>query len=258
MPDQDRKPTGAQSLHRAAALLRALARRNQVGVRMSDVTAELGLERPTAHRLLKALIDEGLARQDPDTRRYYLGSFVYELGLLAEPHFPLREVAAPSLKHLALISGDTVFMAIRAGNDALCIDRHAGSFPVKAFTVDIGSRIPLGAGCGGLAILAALPGDEAAGIMARNASRLSGYTSLTPDELTALVSRTIEHGYALNRQRAPGVVALGVALRNSDGGVAGSISIAAIESRLPQERIEYLIGLIQIEVRKIEKALVFR
>ncbi len=251
----DRKTTGAQSIHRAASLLKSLGQRAQAGMRITDLCTALALERPTVHRLLQALIDEGLARQDPATRRYYLGSTLYELGLLAEPHFPLRDWAAASLKHLAHESGDTVFTAVRAGNDALCIDRQAGSFPVKAFTVDIGSRIPLGVGCGGLAMLAALPPDEADSIMADNAPRLAAYTSLSPHAIKDLVAEARERGYAINPRRAAGVVALGMALRHPDGGVAGSLSIAAIESRLPPERIETLLHLVQRAVRKIEKSM---
>lgn len=42
-------------------------------------------------------------------------------------------------------------------------------------------------------------------------------------------------------------------VRYTDGGLAGSISIAAIESRLPPERIEKIARLLPTEVRKIEK-----
>jgi DNA-binding IclR family transcriptional regulator len=235
--------------------LRALAQRSQSGARMADIARDLGLERPTVHRLLKALMIEGLARQDPTTRRYQLGGFIYELGLLAEPRFPLRELAGPSLALLAEETGDTVFVAVRGGNDALCIERKAGSFPVKAFTVDVGSRIPLGVGCGGLAMLAALPEEEATSILDYNAPRLPDFTALSADELARLVVAARERGYAVNANRAPGIIAIGMAVRNPDGGLAGSLSIAAIESRLPPERLERAARLLRGEVRKIEKAI---
>lgn len=258
MSETEGRASGAQSVHRAAAVLRALARRNQVGIRMTDLAKELGLEHPTVHRLLKALVAEGLAQQDPTTRRYGLGSFVYELGLAAEPRFPLKDLVAPSLRFLAAETGDTAFSAVRAGNDALCIDRQAGSFPVKAFTIEVGGRIPLGVGCGGLAMLAALPPDEADAVMAFNAPRLSEFTDTTSDELAALVSDARRRGYAFNPRRAAGVIALGMALRDADGGIAGSVSIAAIEKRFTPERVEPVLRLVQGEVRKIEKALASR
>ncbi len=247
-------PAGTQSIRRAAAVLRALAQRSQSGARMADIAREAGLERPTAHRILQGLIAEGLARQQPGTRKYHLGPFVYELGLLAEPRFHLREMAQLAVEAIAEQTGDTVFLAVRGGNDAICIERRAGSFPIKAFTVDVGSRIPLGVGCGGLAMLAALPEEETRSVLEHNAPRLASFSDMTADELSSLAAQARRRGYAVNPNRAPGIVAMGMALRNPDGGLAGSISIAAIESRLPPERIEKIARLLRGEIRKIEKA----
>jgi DNA-binding IclR family transcriptional regulator len=255
MPDTDSKPTGTQSIGRAAAVLRALALRSQSGARMADIARETGLERPTAHRILQGLIAEGMASQNEDTRRYHLGPFIYELGLLAEPRFHLRELARPAIDLLADQTGDTVFAAVRGGNDALCVERKAGSFPIKAFTVDVGSRIPLGIGCGGIAMLAALPEEEAESILAYNAPRLAAYGDLTASQLAELVAAARSRGYAVNPHRAPGIAAIGMAVRRADGSLAGSISIAAIESRLPPERSEKIARLLRTEIRKIEKML---
>lgn len=245
---------GVQSIRRAASVLRTLAQRSQSGARMVDITRETGLIHATAHRILQGLIAEGLASQNPATRRYHLGPYVYELGLLAEPRLALSGIAEQSVDLLAERTGDTVFAAVRAGGDALCIRRKAGSFPIQAFTIDVGARIPLGVGCGGLAMLSALPEEEAESIMAANAPRLASFTSLEPQALVRLVGEARVRGYAVNASRAPGVVAVGVAVRGPDGALAGSLSVAAIESRLSTERIEHVARLLRAEARRIEKA----
>jgi len=43
------------------------------GIRLVDLALQMGLERPTAHRLLKALMQEGMLVQQAGTRRYSLG-----------------------------------------------------------------------------------------------------------------------------------------------------------------------------------------
>ena len=53
-----------QSLDRAAAILHVLAERHRGGARLADVTSATGLSRSTAHRLLSALVQLGLAEQD--------------------------------------------------------------------------------------------------------------------------------------------------------------------------------------------------
>lgn len=249
------KPNGTQSIGRAAAVLRALALRSQSGARMADIARETGLERPTAHRILQGLIAEGMASQSEVTRRYHLGPFIYELGLLAEPRFHLREIARQAIEFLADQTGDTVFLAVRGGNDALCIERKAGSFPIKAFTVEVGSRMPLGIGCGGVAMLAALAEEEADSILKFNAPRLAEYGDMTVAQLAEFVAAARSRGYAINPHRAQGIAALGMAVCHADGGLAGSISIAAIESRLPPERIEKIAPTLRAEIKKIEKML---
>lgn len=245
---------GVQSIRRAASVLRVLAQRSQSGARMVDITRETGLIHATAHRIVQGLMAEGLASQNAATRRYHLGPYVYELGLLAEPRLAFGGVVEQAVDVLAERTGDTVFAAVRAGGDALCIRRQAGSFPIKAFTIDVGARTPLGVGCGGVAMLAALPEEEAATIMAANASRLSAFTSLEAPELARLVAEARVRGYAVNTSRAPGVVAIGVAVHGADGVLAGSLSVAAIESRLPPERVEQVAKLLRTEARRIEKA----
>lgn len=254
MKEASSKPAGTQSIQRAAAVLRTLALHSQAGARMADIARETGLERPTAHRFLQGLIAEGLAYQHPVSRRYLPGPLLYELGLSAEPRFRIQDLAQPALKLLAEETGDTVFLAVRAGPDALCIDRKEGSFPIKAFPIDVGTRIPLGVGAGGLAMLAALPEEETQSILAYNVARLANFGDLTIAELAGLVAAARKRGYAINPTRAPGVAAFGLAIRNPDGGLAGSISIAAIESRLPPDRIDKLARLIRSEIRKLEKS----
>ena len=44
---------------------------------------------------------------------------------------------------------------------SICSARALGDYPIKALTLDVGIRRPLGVGAGGLAILCALPEAEA-------------------------------------------------------------------------------------------------
>ena len=64
---------GAQSLHRAIALLRAVARHNDKGARLSHLSREVNLHIATARRLLTVLTMEGLTTYDPLSKHYRLG-----------------------------------------------------------------------------------------------------------------------------------------------------------------------------------------
>jgi len=251
-----RSPSGTQSIQRAARLLRELAARNRQGMRLIDVAQSSGLRRPTVHRMLKCLAAENLVSQDPQSRRYFLGPLVFELGITAGPRFNIRDLCTDALDRLAAETGDTVFLTIRSGDDSLCVDRREGAFPIKTFTVDVGVRRPLGVGAGGLAILTALPEEEIEEVIDRIAGRLSAFGRLNAAELRALVKRARKVGYVLNDVRTlSGVTAIGVPIFDAAERPIAAISTSAITARMTATRQRELADLIRREIRGIEKQL---
>ncbi|MCL4744241.1 MAG: IclR family transcriptional regulator [Burkholderiaceae bacterium] len=252
-----RKPVaGTQSIERAAQVLRVIASRNSTGLRLVDISRHAKLERPTAHRILKCLMAEGMVRQDSRTHRYFLGHLVFELGLAASSSFNLRDICRPALERLAEKTGDTVFLTIRSGYDAVCIDRKEGSFPIKALTLDVGTRRPLGVGAGGLALLMSLPEQAVDEIVSANALRLGAYNDLTSRSLMNMINRCKELGYAVNDVHiTPGASSVGLPIRSRFSEPFLAISIGAISSRMSAERQEEIASLIGLEVAQLEKSL---
>lgn len=228
---------GAQSIRRALAVLRIVAAGQERGARLTDVVEGSGLSRPTAHRILRVLVEEGAAEQDASTRRYLIGGEVSLLGLARSARFPIRALAEPHLRHLSETLGDTTFLTIRNGDDSVCLDRKPGSFPVKVLSIDVGARRPLGVGVSGLVLLAALPLAEAEKIVQRNARRLKAMR-IDPVALMARAEAARELGYAF----APvGVVqgsrAVAVPVRNAEGRTVAGMALATITERLPEARL---------------------
>ncbi len=246
------KPGGTQSIQRAAAVLRALASHAVTGLRLSEVMAQTGLQRPTAHRMLQALICEGLVRQEPVSRRYHLGPAIFELGLAATPRFDIRAVCAPSLDRIAAVTADTVFLTSRSGFNSVCLDRREGSYPIRALTVEVGGRRPLGTTAGSLALLCDLDEREIEEIICFNAPRIPGYGRLTEELLRALVRRGRDIGYALNADDiTPGVTGLGVSLPRGPGVQSLAISVVALSGRLEEPRRSETVALLKQEAKRM-------
>lgn len=247
---------GTQAIQRAALLLRLLASRRRGGLRLAEIVKHSGLEHPTAHRILKGLMAEGLVTQDVGSRSYLLGPLVFELGLAAAPQFSLPDICRPSLARIADKTGDTVFLTVRSGNDSVCVDRREGSFPIKTFTLDIGARRPLGAGAGGLALLMLLPDEAVDEIVAANAERFGGYNNMTVASLLKALKRSRALGYALNDiHNTTGATTLSLPIVNRYGDPFAAISIGAISSRMTDERQKELVAILRKEVRVIEAAM---
>ena len=250
--------SGTQSIERALILMREIAAHNRTGTRLLDLASRTGLQRPTVHRMLKCLTLENMVLQDPESHRYFLGPMVFELGLTAAPRFNLREICHPSMSRIAEASGDTVFLTQRSGLDAVCVDRHEGTFPIKTFTLEIGTRRPLGVGTGSLAILSALPDEEVRDIVTANAPRLPEY-GLTPASLLAQVKKAQKLGYAVREMPTlAGVRSIGHALHNQGGIAFAALSVSAISSRMSEKRVGELATMLKNETRLVEKQVASR
>src|ERR1700752_1747224 len=119
---------GAQAIRRALAVLRILAAGRETGLPLNDVVQATGLTRPTVHRIVHVLIEEGIVERHEKTGRYAIGGQVPELALARPRPSPLLVAAAPSLRRASVEIGDTLFLTVRTGNDTLCVDRRIGAY----------------------------------------------------------------------------------------------------------------------------------
>ena len=255
----DREITGAQSVDRALGLLAIIRRNVDAGIGLTDLMAESGLNKPTVRRLLLALIRAGLVEQDEPTRRYHLGEEAFVMGALASARHSLLELAGESLRSLSDKSEDTSFFTVRRQNYSVCLQREEGRFPIRTLVLQAGNQHPLGIGAGSMALLADLPDEEVKRIMAENRAVLSAqFPRYTPELVGKQIDQTRRRGYSLN----PGLVlanswAVGMVVRYPDGRTAGALSIAAIDSRMGEERQATLANLLKTEsaglTRKLER-----
>jgi DNA-binding IclR family transcriptional regulator len=249
-------PAGAQTITRAIRALKLIAEWAPDGMRLVDLAQALQLERPTAHRLLKALMSEGMLVRDPGSRRYTLGSLVFELGLASTHQFNLGTICSPVLEKLAQRTGDTSFLFVRSGNDAVCLGRIQGTYPIQTPAVPVGSRQPLGVNAGGLALLSCLPEAEAARILDAVGARLSIYGNLDAQELRKHYDRTRETGFAWIANRAvPGVSAVGLPIRSLTGAAIAAVTVATTQARMTDKHVRQILPLLEEAAAEIAQLL---
>lgn len=237
--DHSETISGAQTVTRAMRVLKLVASHPDDGVRLTDVISQLDLHRSTAHRLLQALVSEGALVQQRNSRRYALGPLLFELGLAASHRFNVIEVCQPVLATLSRQLGDTSFLFVRSGSDAVCLARVPGSSAAYTPVVPVGSRQPLGVSAGGLAILSALPAAEVQDVLSDVAGRLELYGNLNVDLIRQHLSRAHRDGYAMIANHAvPGIAAAGLPIINSDGQPIAAITVATKVSRMTVKRVD--------------------
>jgi len=251
---------GTQSIQRAVAVMCEIAAHLPRGRKLSDIAAALGLEPGTVQRIVKGLLFHDMVLRVPGTRLYRLGPLAYELGLAAASSYTLRELCQPALAELVKETGDPVFLVVRSGLDAVCIDHLRGTFPIQPHALDIGSRRPLGVTAGSLALLMALPEDEQEAIIRGNSRRETVHGRLSARWLRERVADSRQRGYALNEEGAlSGISAVGLPLRPPGGGTPfAAISVASIASRVTGERREKLVRALARTAQELERLIARR
>ncbi len=242
------RPEGAQNLYRAISIIKTVSRYEETGARMSKIAQEVGLPTSTVHRILAVLVSEDLIEYDPHSKKYHLGYGLYALGGNARK-FDIREKYRSALRNVSEQTEETAYLIIKSGNDALCLDRIVGSFPIQVLTFEVGERRPLGIGGGSLAILSSYPDDVVHRIIEANAEKYPDFMGRTGEDVLKMVAKTRRDGYALSKKNVnPETVGVGVAIKDGNDKVLGAISVAGILSRMKPDRRGRIAGIIRSEI----------
>lgn len=248
--------TGTQAITRAISLLKIIAQQGTQGIRLVDLVNQIDLPQPTIHRILKSLVSDNMVTQEADSRCYRLGPLAFELGLVAAQSFNLNELSKPALLELAQMTGDTTFLFVRSGNDAVCVERVQGTYPIQTPALPIGSRQPLGVSAGGLALLAWLTPAETERILKVITPQLAEYGDLHVEELRQLLQLAQRQGYAYIANKAvTGISAIGLPVKNQTGAVVAAVAVAATYTRMTPDRIHEILSFLQQAAGRISRLL---
>lgn len=244
-----------QTLERAIGLIRILASAGADGRRLVELQQASGLTKPTVHRILDTLKHEGVVEQVDETRRYRLGQELAVLGWSANRTvYDLRELAAQEMAAVAAKTGDTSFLSIRSGMDTVCIDRQTGDYPVKAFTVEVGTRRPLGIAATGVALLAALPPEESDAVLDAIKSRLANFPNASVRQIREAMERARTAGYAMSEgMMLKEVRGVAVVIRDSVERPIAAIGTAAINDRMRNARIPEIVRILRMHASRIQQ-----
>lgn len=217
---------GTQAIGRAAAVLNAFQDHPTLSV--AEAGRLLGLAPPTAHRVLRALVDADLVGQDPATSRYHLGPGAAAVGALASRRLRY-EAARPELARLAATLGLSVTLGVNRGRESLIVETALPDAP-DAIPVMPGMRAPVYACAMGKSI-SAYGGDGA-----HEPDAFTSYTEhtiLSQDRLRAELEQVRFRGWAMNNEELnAGIRGLGAPIRDREGTAVAAVAIAATVARL--------------------------
>ncbi len=246
--------SGQGVLQRAFAVVRALADAKGEKLRLTDIAARTGQAQATVHRVLQGLVQEGMVEQPANSKGYQLSVAFFSLAAAAGSHqSTLRSIYRPAMLRLAGMLNDTVFLLVRSGFDAVCLDRVDGAFPVRSHTGDIGGRVPLGLGQGGLVLLANLPPAEREEVLRFNIPRLHHLGFVDEISMRVGIKECLELQYARSKGQGvfPNIAGLAVPVHDAGGTTVAALSIAAPIERISDERLPLIVEILRREAAGI-------
>jgi DNA-binding IclR family transcriptional regulator len=249
--------SSVQVLRKVALILDRLAEEGEVSAaRLADLIDE---PRSTVYRLLTSM--QAIEYVEPGSRRgtYRLGLALLRLGSAVVARFDERQAALPVMERVHQETGETVFLCIRRGNEAVCIERIDGLW-VRSMALRLGGALPLHVGAAPRALLASEP-RELWEAYVSSEETLVGYTGHTPTSKRALFKELEEvrrTGVAISDEDVVlGMAAVGAAIRDHRGRVCAAISMSGPKPTILGERASSSVGLIAAAAAEISGALGF-
>jgi DNA-binding IclR family transcriptional regulator len=242
-------------LRKVALILDRLAEEGEISAaRLADLTGE---PRSTVYRLLTSM--QALEYVEPGTRRgtYRLGLALLRLGTAVVSRFDERQAALPVMERVHEETGETVFLCIRRGHEAVCIERIDGRW-VRSMALRLGGALPLHVGAAPRALLAAEP-RELWEAYVQQEGGLVAFTKRTPTSKRTLfraLESVRETGVSISDEDVVlGMAAVGAAIRDHRGAVCAALSISGPRPTILGEREARSVALIAEATAQISQAL---
>ena len=223
-------PGPVQSIERAAAILRLLARGSgRLGV--GEIATSLGLAKGTTHGILRTLQGVGFVEQDKASGKYQLGATLLHLGTSYLDVNDLRSRAINWADALAARSGEAVRIGTPLDGKVLVV-HHVFRPDDSLQTLDVGSLLPLHATALGKVLLA-YDADVASQVKDEDLEWFTRRTLVTTDTLNRAIGQVRELGWAVEVEEfTTGQASIAAPIRGYGGLVVGAISIAGAVERL--------------------------
>lgn len=224
---------GAQSFSRSISVLQMIADAES-SLSRAELAKRCDLTRPTLYRIIASLLAEGLIEVTVDGR-YRVGGRLVGLARRALAQNDVRKVAEPYLHRLRDVTGETVHLAIRAGEEMVYIDKVESLEAVRMAST-IGTRVAFHSTSVGKAYLSAMPVAEMDALIGQiNLPALTPFTTVDRGVLRAVVRHATDDGYVCDEQENEvGIVCFGAAICEARARPVASVSISVPMYRLGQ------------------------
>ncbi|MGG5253203.1 IclR family transcriptional regulator [Neobacillus sp. SM06] len=244
-----------QSVDRALRIITYVSQKKD-GMGVTELASLLDLNKSSIFKLLSTLAAHDFIEQDQETKKYKLGYKYLELSSMLLESLDLRTQAKPYLKELESATNEVIHLVVYDQGEVVYIEKLEGTETLRTHS-RVGKRASMHCTSVGKVILAHLPGDEAAEIIAKKG--LEKHTEKTITDPTIFVKelqKIRKQGYGVEmEENEEGITCIAVPIFDHKGDITAAVSISGPSTRMTEKRLEELMPLIKKTGKTISKRL---
>lgn len=216
---------------RGLAILQAVAKAERP-ISIAEMVEELGLAKPTVHRISQQLETAGYLQRDPGSKRFVIGNQLKDFSLQVLSNSSVGAARHAILEALSEEIGETCNCTMLDGNHTVYFDRVECNWPIKV-NLHPGSRLPLHATASGKLFLAYMkPKERQRLLSAAPLSRNTERTIVSPDLLEEQLKKIKEEGVGYdNEELLDGMVAIAVPVFDKNNRICFTVAAHAPTTR---------------------------
>lgn len=239
-----------KSIVKAVDILSFLAS-SDAGQPLGAVSRELGMHPTTARRLLMSLQHTGMVHQDSESRLYFLGLRLLELGSRVPQQNNLVQRARPVLEQLVQECMETAYLAVYNEGSVVYLDTVECERTIKT-TVQIGQSRPAHTTGTGQVLLSHLSDDALRAFVAQPLEKRTAKTITDETALRAALDRIRRDGYAVTvGEHDEGVSSVAAPIMDFTGRVVAAISLSGPSYRLDEAALSRMAASVTKAARQI-------
>ena len=227
------------SVLKAIEILR-LFNHNRPFLGLNEISTQLGYPKTTIHALLNTLASQGFIEKS-GKGFYALGTAIISLTQTVRVNIQIRDRAAPFLRTLFDHFRESVYLTVLDGDYCLYIYAIESAHRLLARPA-IGERILLHCSGVGKAILAHLPKEDVAQIIARvGLPQCTEKTITAADRLYKELEATVQRGFSIDTgEHEKNTFCLGAPIFSEFAQIIGACSVSGTDPEIIGSRLECL------------------
>lgn len=237
-PVGDQQATSpVESIDRALRTLQLLMNAGSEGLALAEISAELGANKSTLHRVLGALKFRSFVSQDLASGRYSLGPEAVALSQSFLSGSSLATLLHPALVGLSHAVDELVHLGSMSGPRVMYLDKVEPDRPIRVWS-RVGREMPAVTTALGRALLAAQGADNA--MLRSYYDAVERQVPIAFEQVVDAVERAKRMGFSReHEENEPGISCMAVCLVHTGRPVA-AVSITAPAERMTDDRVDQL------------------